>query len=47
MVRAPVADILMLDSSDGDLTVSITTPIGTVALNKPFSIVPGLPDAGS
>ena len=40
-------DILMLDSSNGDLTVSITTPIGTVALNKPFSFVPGLPDADS
>jgi hypothetical protein len=42
---ASLIDILMFDSSTGNLTVSITTPIGTVALNKPFSFAPGLPDA--
>ncbi len=42
---AALIDILMFDSSNGDLTVSITTPIGTVAVNKPFSFAPGLPNA--
>jgi hypothetical protein len=42
---ASLIDVLMFASSNGNLTVSITTPTGTVALNKPFSFAPGLPDA--
>jgi hypothetical protein len=35
-------DRVMFDNSTGDLEVKITTPIGTVTVNKPFSAVPGL-----
>lgn len=35
-------DVLMYDSSSGDVNVTITTPIGTVTVNKPFTGVAGL-----
>jgi hypothetical protein len=40
-----LAAALMDSSSAGNLVVTITTPIGTVAVNKPFTTAPGLPAA--
>ena len=33
---------LMFDNSDGDINATISTPIGTVTVNKPFTAAPGL-----
>jgi hypothetical protein len=32
----------MFDNSDGDINATISTPIGTVTVNKPFTAAPGL-----
>jgi hypothetical protein len=38
----PLIDMLMYNSSMGNMKMTITTPIGTVVVNKPFMSAPGL-----
>ena len=43
---ASVVTALMFGSEAGALVVKVTTPIGTVAVNRPFTTAPGLPAPG-
>ncbi len=42
---AALADALMVSSSGCNLVATITTPLGTLTINKPFTTAPGLPSA--